>query len=117
MTRRIARQRVGRRFAPPDFQAVNRAAMTVLPRLLRRWLPNGRIEGHEYVARNPRRSDRHSGSFKINLRTGRWADFACDARGGDPVSLSAYLSGSSQTEAARRLSTMLGMSLGGDHAS
>jgi hypothetical protein len=116
VTRRIARRRVVRRFAPADFQAVNRAAMALLPRLLRRWLPNGRIEGHEYVARNPCRSDRHHGSFKINLRTGRWADFACDARGGDPVSLSAYLSGLSQTEAALRLAIMLGIDTGGDHA-
>ena len=65
--------------------------MAVLPALLRRWLPDGRIEGNEYVARNPRRSDRRLGSFKINLRTGRWADFAFDARGGDPISLAAYL--------------------------
>jgi hypothetical protein len=114
MTRRTASRPVGRPSYRPDFKAVNQAAMAVL---LRYWLPNGRIEGNEYVARNPRRSDRHRGSFKISLRTGRWADFACDARGGDPVSPSAYLSRSSQTEAARRLSTMLGMSLGGDHAS
>ena len=117
MTRRSSRRRVGRYSGCPDFTLVNRAAMAVLPRLLQRWLPNGRIEGNEYVARNPRRSDKHYGSFKINLRTGRWADFACDARGGDPVSLAAYLGGSSQTEAALRLSTMLSMSPGTHHAS
>jgi hypothetical protein len=83
--------------------------------LLRRWLPDGRIERNEYVALNPRRSDRHQGSFKMNLRTGRWADFACHARGGDPVSLSAYLSGLSQMEAALRLATMLGIDSGSDH--
>jgi hypothetical protein len=117
VTSRAAWRPVGSRSYRPDFKAVNQAAMAVLPGLLRRWLPNGRIEGNEYVARNPRRSDRHHGSFKVNLRTGKWADFACDARGGDPVSLSAYLSGLSQTEAARRLGTMLGMSPGRDHAS
>ena len=99
-----------------NFNAVDQAAMAVLPTLLRRWLPDGRIEGNEYVARNPRRLDRHRGSFKINLRTGRWADFACDARGGDPVSLFAYLNGLSQTEAALRLSTMLRIDAGSDHA-
>jgi hypothetical protein len=93
----------------PDFKAVNQATMAALPGLLRRWLPYGRIEGSEYVARNPRRSDQHYGSFKINLRTGRWADFACDAQGGDPVSLAAYLSDLSQTRAALRLSTLLGL--------
>ena len=38
------------------------------------------------------------------------ADFALlDARGGDPVSLAAYLSGTSQDEAAQSLTTMLGI--------
>jgi hypothetical protein len=110
----------GRRRRPtplaPDFEAISHAALAVLPALLGRWLPGGRFEGSEYIALNPRRSDRHRGSFKINLRTGRWADFACDARGGDPVSLSAYLSGLSQTEAALRLATILGIDTGGDHA-
>jgi hypothetical protein len=34
-----------------DFAAVNAAALRELPSLLLRWLPNGRSEGHEYVAR------------------------------------------------------------------
>ena len=64
------------------FDCINRAALGILPALLSRWLPNGRREGREYVARNPRRTDRTLGSFKINLRTGRWADFATGDRGG-----------------------------------
>ena len=92
----------------PDFDAINRAALTVLPALLLRWLPGGRTEGAEYVARNPTRHDRRLGSFKINLRTGRWADFATGDKGGDVVSLIAYLTGTGQGEAARRLATMLG---------
>lgn len=75
-----------------DFDALNRAALPVLISLCRRWLSDGRQQGHEYVARNPLRSDTNPGSFRINLTTGRWADFALDdARGGDPVSLAAYL--------------------------
>lgn len=92
-----------------DFAAINRAALTVLPALLARWLPNGRPEGHEFVARNPCRVDRNVGSFKVNLRTGRWADFATGDRGGDPISLAAYLFGLRQAEAARRLAEMLGL--------
>ena len=42
---------------------------------------------------NPTRPDRRAGSFKVNLRTGRWADFATGDKGGDAVSLAAYLSG------------------------
>ncbi len=92
-----------------DFGVVNRAALNDLSAILERWLPRGRVEGDEYVALNPRRADKHLGSFKINLRTGRWADFATDATGGDPVSLTAYLAGCGQAEAARRLAAMLGI--------
>jgi hypothetical protein len=96
-----------------DFGRINAAALPVLPALCRRWLNGGRIEGHEFVARNPRRHDRRPGSFRINLRTGKWADFAlADARGGDPVSLAAYLGGLSQSEAARQLAIMLGVDHG-----
>ena len=93
-----------------DFKAINAAALFHLPALCARWLPDGRREGREWSARNPRRADRRPGSFKVNLNTGRWADFALpDARGGDPVSLAAYLSGRSYSEAARALADMLGM--------
>jgi hypothetical protein len=86
-----------------DFAAVNAAALRDLPMLLVRWLPDGRVHGKEYFALNPRRADRHPGSFRVNLRTGRWSDFATGDRGGDPVSLAAYLFGLSQADAARRL--------------
>ena len=84
----------------------------LLPILIR-WLPDGRREGRDYVARNPRRHDHTLGSFKINLTTGRWADFAIDARGGDVISLAAYLADVSQVEAARGLAHMLGLDLDG----
>ncbi len=92
-----------------DFNAVNEAALARLPELCARWLPDGRRRGREYVAKNPRRDDRRVGSFSINLQTGQWADFAIGARGGDPVSLAAYLSGLGQADAARRLAEMLGV--------
>ncbi|MBF0327331.1 MAG: hypothetical protein HQL42_20035 [Alphaproteobacteria bacterium] len=94
---------------PVDFDGINRAALSALPGILARWLPEGRRSGHEWVARNPRRADQHPGSFAVNLDTGRWADFASDDRGGDPVSLAAYLFGLSQVEAAKRLAEMLGV--------
>ena len=90
-----------------DFAAVNGAALRELPALLGRWLPDGRTNGREFEARNPRRGDRHPGSFRVNLRTGRWSDFATGDKGGDPVSLAAYLFNLSQAEAARRLADML----------
>jgi hypothetical protein len=90
-----------------DFAAVNRVALSALPILLRRWLPDGQRRGHEWIARNPTRVDRHPGSFKINLQTGHWADFAADARGADPVSLFAYLRGIGQGKSARELEQLL----------
>lgn len=95
-----------------DFERINRAALVALPALLGRWLPDGKREGHEWVARNPRRGDREPGSFKVNMNTCRWSDFATGDRGGDPVSLAAYLFNIRQGEAAARLAAMLG--LGGD---
>ncbi len=92
-----------------DFEAINRAALSGLPALVRRWLPDGRLLGREYTARNPTRADRRRGSFRVNVNTGKWADFATDDAGGDVVSLAAYLSGTGQAEAARALADMLGV--------
>ncbi len=92
-----------------DFPAINRAALASLPALLRRWLPDGQLVGREYEARNPKRADRRPGSFKVNVNTGKWADFATGDKGGDVVSLAAYLSGTGQAEAARALADMLGV--------
>jgi hypothetical protein len=91
----------------PDFRDINSVALAYLPALLARWLPDGRTEGNEYVARNPRRHDRHPGSFKVNLIRGAWADFATGDRGGDVISLAAFLAGTSQGVAARELARML----------
>ncbi len=90
-----------------DFEAINRTALSVLPSLLARWLPGGTVHGSEYIARNPTRTDRRPGSFSVNLRTGKWADFATGDKGGDVVSLAAYLAGTGQAEAARNLARML----------
>jgi hypothetical protein len=92
-----------------DFERVNRVALARLDEILRRWLPGGRIEGNEYVALNPRRADRRPGSFKVNMRTGRWGDFASGDGGGDPISLAAYLANLGQVEAARELARALGL--------
>jgi hypothetical protein len=96
-----------------DFAAINRAALPALLSLLQRWMPGGRVNGREYVALNPRRADKRLGSFSVNIRTGKWSDFATGDAGGDPVSLAAYLFAIDQGEAARRLGDMLGLEVGG----
>ena len=94
-----------------EFDLINDAALRSLPAILGRWLPHGRRQGLEYVALNPTRNDRRLGSFRINLRTGRWADFATGDKGGDPISLAAYLAHVTQLEAARKLADMLGVEM------
>ena len=75
---------------------------------LRHLLPNGRQRGREWVAINPRRVDGRLGSFKVNMKSGKWADFARDDRGGDFVSLCAYIKGIKQGEAAREIINQFG---------
>jgi hypothetical protein len=98
-----------------DFAAINQAALAAFPAVLARILPNGKGIGAEIVALNPRRADRRLGSFKVNRYNGRWADFATGDKGGDPISLVAYLADVSQGEAARLLARMLGVERGGDN--
>lgn len=97
---------------PPDYSAVRAAALGEIDRILAKWLPDGVTSGHEYEARNPLRGDRHPGSFRVNINTGKWSDFAAGIGGGDLVSLAAYLFGVPQPEAARRLARGLGLSGG-----
>ena len=74
-----------------DFAAINRAATARLPELVQGWIPGGAFEGDEYVVRNPKRNDLSPGSFKINVRTGKWGDFAAQVGGGDPISRGPFL--------------------------
>lgn len=99
-----------------DFAAINSAALQQFEQLLLDWLPGGKVEGREYKALNPTRSDNRAGSFSINIDTGVWADFAGgdDDRGSDPVSLYAYLfTRGSQKDAAIELGPKLGIDVEG----
>jgi hypothetical protein len=91
------------------FRRIGDAALPHAETLLRRWLPNGRREGTEWVSINPLRDDKRRGSFKINLRTGRWGDFAAGASGGDLTSLASYLFRLSQGEAAKKIAEAVGV--------
>src|SRR6516165_1254321 len=94
-----------------DFKVIAAAALASAKSLLPQWLPGGRFEGREYVALNPTRNDRALGSFKINWQTGEWADFAdTNAKGGDLISLFAYINSLDQGQAARQIAERLGVS-------
>ena len=91
-----------------NFERIAAAALSRSDALVERWLPDGRREGAEWVARNPRRSDRRYGSLKVNLQTGKWADFATGDSGRDLIALAAFLFGLSQPDAAVKVAEMLG---------
>lgn len=91
------------------FRRVAEAALNSADCIVKRWLPDGRREGAEWVAKNPTRTDHRLGSFKINMRTGAWADFATGQRGGDLIGLAAYLHNIRQADAAVRVAAMLGI--------
>ena len=95
-----------------NFAEIKLATLQNTLSLVREWLPDGVVKGGECVARNPQRLDRKLGSFKINLRTGAWSDFAIDESGGDLISLAAYIFSLSQADAARHIASMLGMEVG-----
>jgi hypothetical protein len=92
-----------------DFQLIRSVTFRQSESLVKAWLPNGRREGDEWVARNPTRSDNKPGSFKVNLRSGEWADFATTDKGGDLISLRAFLDSSNQSDAARKIAEELGI--------
>lgn len=92
------------------FQEIKERAVAVLPTLLNRWLRDGRQRGRYWLgARNPTRVDRKPGSFIVELRLGWWRDYATGDKGGDPISLYAYIRGIGQGEAAKELAGELGV--------
>ncbi len=93
---------------PLDYTVIAERALQQSERLASTWFPHGRRRGNEWLALNPHRSDRRLGSFSINLRTGRWADFATGDRGGDLIALRAFLDGSTQRQAALSICAELG---------
>lgn len=97
-----------------EIQRIADAALSVADNLLADWLPDGTRKGKEYWAINPVRGDRKQGSFSINLHTGKWHDFASGDKGGDLVSLLAYLRGCRQVDAACIIAGQLGLLFGGD---
>jgi hypothetical protein len=65
--------------------------------------PDGKIVAKEYIAINPVRPDNQLGSFKINIDTGAWSDFATGNSGGSIVSYVAYCLSTSNRNAIKWL--------------
>lgn len=84
-----------------DFPGLSKTLLERCTQLLPVWLPGGRIEGREYCCADIRGG--LGDSFKVNLDTGRWAEFAGDERGGDLIALYASINNKTQGEAFKEL--------------
>ncbi|MFK7910025.1 MAG: hypothetical protein AB8F34_05415 [Akkermansiaceae bacterium] len=89
-------KKTGGAVRPLQAASINRALLKHAEFVLGEWLPDGELQGSEYTALNPTRDDNTHGSFKINVDTGKWSEFADDAegsKGGDLIGLYRYLFG------------------------
>lgn len=92
-----------------DYNQIKADALHHLPYLLSMTSIHSRADAHELKMLNPHRQDRSFGSFSINVRTGKWADFAeRGASGGDVISLFRYLLSVEYYEAAAWIHRTLG---------
>lgn len=98
----------------PTFAEVKAAALRAITQVLAHWLPGGKVTdgGKEYTAPNPRRADKHAGSFKVSLAKGTWCDFATGEKGGDLIDLVRYLDGGTDVEACNKLADFLNVTAG-----
>lgn len=91
------------------FSSVNHAALEA--RIYEQLAPEGKLQGDEYVPLNPIRDDRNPGSFRININTGQWIDYATGEKGTDLVSLYALINGIGQFDACKQLAERFGISV------
>lgn len=89
-----------------DFKYLAAALLARSRELLPAWLPGGEVIGNEYTCANIRGGA--GKSFKVNIKTGKWADFASGEKGGDLISLYAAIRGLGQYEAAGELARETG---------
>jgi hypothetical protein len=61
---------------PIDFESIQGGGLRSGRALVQQLIPGGTFRSLERIVRNPRREDKHHGSFKINYRTEQWTDFA-----------------------------------------
>jgi putative DNA primase/helicase len=91
-----------------DFSMAAAAALACCRDLLPQWLPGGKFVGHEYLAA-PTSTGGLGDSLSINTTTGLWSHFSTGDKGGDLISLYAYLNKISQSQALHALSGQLNL--------
>lgn len=85
-----------------NFQGLAAELLAQAETLVPQWLPAGKKQGNEWVVGDL--AGAAGESCKINLNTGKFADFASDVKGGDLIALYAAIHGLGMGEAARQLS-------------
>jgi hypothetical protein len=87
-------------------QQLNQKLLPHAETLIAQWTPDVRREVDELVMRNPAREDRELGSFKFNVTTGAWSDFAAPEqfKGNGLVQLYAAINGITTPRAVEKLS-------------
>lgn len=99
-----------------DFVGVNTVAVSRLSTICTRHLPDCCRKATVWVTKNPTRRNRRAGSCEINLRSGRWPDFAIDYKEGGPNSLVAHIAETAQVYRGGHFAPKSGREpLGGAH--
>ena len=85
-----------------DFKHIKRQYSENSLAILKQLVGAGKIEGGDYVVLNPRRSDKKAGSFRIDISSGKFHDFATGDRGGSILDLAAFVWNCDLLTAARK---------------
>jgi hypothetical protein len=88
---------------PLLFDQLGRQLLASSLSFLREWLPLGRLKGGEYQVGSL--AGEGGDSLSINIKSGKWSDFATGERGGDLISLYAGVKSISQVQAFKELSS------------
>lgn len=88
-----------------DFERVRRESVPLLPSILPRLFPRGRVIGREFRVGNL--AGEPGQSLAINLETGVWSDFATGQKGPDLTSLLAAMLDVSQVDACLLAQTIM----------
>lgn len=83
---------------PIQFGPLREALLADAENLVPRWLPGGQFDGHEYRCADL--SGGHGHSCSVNVKTGKWADFATGDQGNDLIGLYAAIHDLSNAKAA-----------------
>ena len=84
-----------------DYEQLNEELLRDAEHWLSKWLPRGKVRGNEFVCGDI--AGIPGDSLSVNIRSGKWSDFATGDKGGDLISLYAAVHGKRNGEALRAL--------------